>query len=57
MPLVRCPQNSSKPSDVLTSILGVLVDIWDPARRGHAVAFFAACVFLGPVCGPIVGGL
>ncbi|KAF7969427.1 hypothetical protein HWV62_27375 [Athelia sp. TMB] len=40
----------------LTNCTGVLVDIWDPARRGHAVAIFAACVFIGPVCGPIVGG-
>lgn len=40
----------------LTNSTGVLVDIWDPARRGHAVAIFAACVYLGPVCGPVVGG-
>ncbi|KAF7969429.1 hypothetical protein HWV62_27379 [Athelia sp. TMB] len=40
----------------LTNSGGVLVDIWDPATRGHAVAIFAACVALGPVCGPFVGG-
>lgn len=33
-----------------------MADIWDPARRGHAVSIFVACVFIGPVMGPIVGG-
>ncbi|KZP22818.1 MFS general substrate transporter [Athelia psychrophila] len=40
----------------LTSSGGALVDIWDPAMRGHAVAIFAACVAPGPVCGPFAGG-
>ncbi|KZP27267.1 MFS general substrate transporter [Athelia psychrophila] len=40
----------------LTSSGGALVDIWDPATRGHAVAIFAACVAPGPVCGPFAGG-
>lgn len=41
----------------LTNCSGVLADMWDPARRGHAVSLFVACVFIGPVLGPIVGGL
>lgn len=36
---------------------GVMADMWDPARRGIAVSLFVACVFIGPVCGPIVGSL
>lgn len=36
---------------------GVMADIWDPARRGIAMSLFTACVFLGPVLGPVVGSL
>ncbi|KZP33542.1 MFS general substrate transporter [Athelia psychrophila] len=35
---------------------GVIADIWDGGRRGAATSLFTACVFLGPVLGPIVGG-
>jgi hypothetical protein len=36
---------------------GVIADIWDAAGRGPATSLFVACVFLGPVLGPIVSGL
>jgi MFS family permease len=35
---------------------GVIADIWDAAGRGPATSLFVACVFVGPVLGPIVGG-
>ncbi len=41
----------------LTICGGVMVDIWDPATRGIATAIFSAGVFIGPVLGPIAGGL
>ena len=41
----------------LTNCGGVLVDIWDPITRGTATALFSAGIFVGPVLGPIVGGL
>ncbi|PIL27281.1 MFS general substrate transporter [Ganoderma sinense ZZ0214-1] len=40
----------------LTVSGGVMVDIWDPANRGIAMAIFSAGVFVGPVLGPIAGG-
>ncbi|OBA20862.1 MFS general substrate transporter [Metschnikowia bicuspidata var. bicuspidata NRRL YB-4993] len=36
---------------------GSLADIWDAKDRGLAMAVFSAAPFLGPVCGPIFGGL
>ncbi|KZP13990.1 MFS polyamine transporter [Athelia psychrophila] len=39
----------------LTNCSGVMADMWDPARRGVAMSLFVACVFVGPVCGPVVG--
>ncbi|KAM9934229.1 hypothetical protein OXX80_006174 [Metschnikowia pulcherrima] len=36
---------------------GSLADIWDAKERGLAMAVFSAAPFLGPVCGPIFGGL
>ena len=41
----------------LTICGGVIVDIWDAVNRGHATAIFSAGVFVGPVLGPIAGGL
>lgn len=35
---------------------GVIADIWDAVGRGQATSVFTACVFIGPVLGPIVGG-
>jgi MFS transporter, DHA1 family, multidrug resistance protein len=43
----RCAENTA----------GVIADIWDPVGRGPATSLFVACVLLGPVMGPIVGGL
>ncbi|CAN3371637.1 hypothetical protein DIURU_001857 [Diutina rugosa] len=36
---------------------GSLADVWDGPQRGVAMAIFSAAPFLGPVCGPIFGGL
>lgn len=41
----------------LSNCAGVIVDMWDPMRRGIATSIWAAAVFLGPVLGPIAGGL
>ncbi|KAI5954262.1 NAG4 [Candida jiufengensis] len=41
----------------MTLIGGSLADIWDGPERGVAMAIFSAAPFLGPVCGPIFGGL
>lgn len=35
---------------------GMLADMFDPVDRGIAVAVFAACTFIGPSMGPILGG-
>ncbi|KIM80274.1 hypothetical protein PILCRDRAFT_822775 [Piloderma croceum F 1598] len=40
----------------LTNCGGVIADIWDAAGRGLATSLFVACVFVGPVLGPIVAG-
>lgn len=36
---------------------GSLADIWEAQERGTAMAIFSAAPFLGPVMGPIFGGL
>ena len=36
---------------------GVIADIWPAVGRGPATTLFTACVFIGPVLGPIVAGL
>ena len=41
----------------LTNSGGVIADIWDAVGRGPASGVFSASVFVGPVLGPIVGGL
>ncbi|KAI5962285.1 uncharacterized protein KGF55_003361 [Candida pseudojiufengensis] len=41
----------------MTLIGGSLADMWDGPERGVAMAIFSAAPFLGPVCGPIFGGL
>lgn len=41
----------------MTLIGGSLADIWDADERGKAMAVFSAAPFLGPVMGPIFGGL
>lgn len=35
----------------------VYADIWPPAERGIATAFYAAAVYAGPTLGPIIGSL
>ena len=41
----------------MTLIGGSLADIWEAKDRGTAMAIFSAAPFIGPVCGPIFGGL
>ncbi|KAL6450854.1 LOW QUALITY PROTEIN: NAG4 Major facilitator superfamily multidrug transporter NAG4 [Candida maltosa Xu316] len=41
----------------MTLIGGSLADLWEGPERGTAMAVFSAAPFLGPVCGPIFGGL
>lgn len=41
----------------MTLIGGSLADIWHGKNRGQAMAIFSAAPFLGPVMGPIFGGL
>ncbi|KAI3404540.1 NAG4 [Candida oxycetoniae] len=41
----------------MTLIGGSLADMWEGPERGVAMAIFSAAPFLGPVCGPIFGGL
>lgn len=41
----------------MTLIGGSLADIWHADQRGQAMAVFSAAPFLGPVMGPIFGGL
>lgn len=36
---------------------GVVADMWGPNGRGPAMSVYSATVFLGPVLGPVVGGL
>lgn len=35
---------------------GLLVDIFDSAQRGNAMALFSMMVFCGPALGPVVSG-
>jgi DHA1 family multidrug resistance protein-like MFS transporter len=37
-------------------VSGILADMFEPVERGIAIAVFAACTFIGPVAGPVVGG-
>lgn len=41
----------------LTNSGGVIADLWDIVGRGKAVSVFIGAIFMGPVCGPIIGGL
>lgn len=41
----------------MTLIGGSLADIWEGPERGAAMAIFSAAPFLGPVAGPVFGGL
>ena len=41
----------------MTLIGGSLADIWKDSERGMGMAIFSAAPFLGPVTGPIFGGL
>ncbi|KAG7191588.1 Synaptic vesicle transporter SVOP [Scheffersomyces spartinae] len=41
----------------MTLIGGSLADIWEVEERGVAMALFSAAPFIGPVMGPIFGGL
>ncbi|KAJ7600529.1 major facilitator superfamily domain-containing protein [Mycena floridula] len=40
----------------LTVCGGLIADLWSAAGRGSAASLYSACVFFGPVMGPIVGG-
>lgn len=40
----------------MTVIGGSLADMWVNEERGVAMAIFSAAPFLGPVCGPLIGG-
>jgi MFS transporter, DHA1 family, multidrug resistance protein len=40
----------------LTNSGGVIADVWSAEVRGVAVSLFTACVFIGPVIGPIASG-
>ena len=40
----------------LTNAPGVLADIWDPIRRGNAIALFSMMTFCGPALGPVIAG-
>ncbi|KAF7378065.1 MFS general substrate transporter [Mycena sanguinolenta] len=35
---------------------GVIADIWNAEKRGTAVTFFTAGVFIGPLSGPLIAG-
>ncbi len=37
--------------------IGIIADVWPALGRGPATSLFSASVFMGPVLGPIVGGL
>lgn len=37
-------------------VAGALTDFWDSVDRGIAITIFSAATFLGPACGPIIGG-
>lgn len=41
----------------MTLVGGSLSDVWDAKDRGMAMAVFSAAPFLGPVMGPLFGGL
>lgn len=41
----------------MTLIGGSLADLFEPSDRGLAMAIFSAAPFIGPVAGPIFGGL
>ncbi|KAJ5125037.1 uncharacterized protein N7515_008862 [Penicillium bovifimosum] len=40
----------------LAIVSGILADMFEPVERGIAISIFAACTFIGPVAGPVVGG-
>ena len=41
----------------ITNVGGVVADIWDPVGAGHSLGIFFSFVFIGPVLGPIIGGV
>lgn len=43
-------------SSPLTNAGGVVADIFSAKERGLAMSIFSAAPFMGPVCGPIIGG-
>ena len=49
--------SNESPFSFAELVIGVIADVWDAAGRGLATSLFVACVFLGPVLGPIVGSL
>jgi MFS transporter, DHA1 family, multidrug resistance protein len=40
----------------LSVVAAVFADIFDNRQRGPAIVIFAACVFMGPMLGPFIGG-
>ena len=43
-------------STPLTCAGGSISDLWSPLERVYAFPVFANAAFLGPICGPVVGG-
>ncbi len=41
----------------LAIVGGALADFWGPVERGLAICLFSGATFIGPVAGPIVGGI
>lgn len=48
---------TGSPLKALTNAGGALSDFWVPRERGLATALYATGTYLGPVIGPLVGGL
>jgi len=43
-------------STPLTCAGGSISDLWSPMERVYAFPVFATAAFMGPICGPVVGG-
>ncbi|KAI9718318.1 MAG: hypothetical protein M1828_006783 [Chrysothrix sp. TS-e1954] len=40
----------------LAIVGGILADMWNPVDRAYALSTFAGATFIGPACGPVIGG-
>jgi MFS family permease len=40
----------------MTNVGGTLSDIWSPEEKGLPMAIFSSLIFIGPACGPLIGG-